>query len=47
VRGVEASSTSSAVLRATSVNVCPVIGVGFSKYWPLVGGTYSPPMKFS
>jgi hypothetical protein len=22
----------------------PVTGVGFSKYWPVAGGTYSPPM---
>ena len=42
-----ACSTSSAVPRATSVNVSPVTGVGFSKYWPLAGGTYSPPMKLS
>ncbi len=42
-----ASSMSSAVPRATSRNVWPVIGVGFSKYWPLAGGTYSPPMKLS
>ena len=33
-----AFSTSSAVPRATSVNVSPVTGVGFSKYWPLAGG---------
>jgi hypothetical protein len=41
-----ASSISSAVPRATSVNVRPVTGVGFSKYWPLTGGTHSPPMWF-
>ena len=39
-----ASSTSSAVERATSVNTSPVTGVGFWKYSPLVGGTHSPPM---
>jgi hypothetical protein len=42
-----AASTSSAVPRATSVNVWPVTGVGFSKYCPLTGATYSPPMKWS
>ncbi len=42
-----AFSMSSSVPRATSVNVWPVIGVGFSKYWPLAGATYSPPMKWS
>ena len=39
-----AFSMSSAVPRATSVKVSPVCGVGFSKYWPLAGATYSPPM---
>ena len=39
-----ASSTSAALPRATSQNTCPVTGVTFSKYWPDVGGTYSPPM---
>ena len=38
---------SSAVPRATSVKVWPVTGVGFSKYWPFAGATYSPPMKWS
>ena len=33
-----ASSMSSAVPRATSQNVSPVTGEGFSKYWPLTGG---------
>jgi hypothetical protein len=42
-----AFSTSSAVPRATSVNVCPVTVVGFSKYRPFAGATYSPPMKWS
>jgi hypothetical protein len=42
-----AFSTSSAVPRATSVNVSPVTGVGFSKYRPFAGATYSPPMKWS
>jgi hypothetical protein len=41
---VTARSTSSAVPRAISVKTSPVIGVGFSKYLPLAGGTYSPPM---
>jgi hypothetical protein len=41
-----ASSTSSAVDRATSQSVWPVIGVGLSKYWPRTGGTYSPPIQF-
>ena len=41
-----ASSTSSAVERAISVKISPVTGEGFSKYWPLTGGTYSPPMMF-
>ena len=36
---------SSAVERATSLNGWPVTGDGFSKYWPLAGGTHSPPMK--
>ena len=39
-----ASSMSSAVERGTSQNARPVIGVMFSKYSPLVGGTHSPPM---
>ena len=39
-----ARSTSSAVPRAISVNTAPVTGVGFSKYFPLAGGTCSPPM---
>ncbi len=42
-----ASSTSSAVERATSVKTWPVTGVGFSKYSPFTGGTHCPPMKFS
>jgi hypothetical protein len=42
-----AFSRSSAVPRATSVKVSPVTGVGFSKYCPLAGATYSPPMKWS
>ena len=42
-----ASSTSSAVPRATSQNVCPLTGVGFSKYWPLTGATHSPPIQLS
>jgi hypothetical protein len=42
-----AFSMSSAVPRATSVKVSPVTGVGFSKYCPLAGATYSPPMKWS
>ncbi|PSK64809.1 hypothetical protein B0E53_03221 [Micromonospora sp. MH33] len=42
-----AFSTSSAVPRATSQKVCPVTGVGFSKYRPPCGFTYSPPMKWS
>jgi hypothetical protein len=42
-----ASSMSSEVPRATSVKAWPVIGVGFSKYWPFTGATNSPPMKFS
>jgi hypothetical protein len=42
-----ARSTSSAVPRAISVKFSPVTGVGFSKYPPLAGGTYSPPMKWS
>ena len=42
-----ARSTSSAVPRAISVNGCPFTGLGFSKYWPRAGGTYSPPMKWS
>jgi len=40
-----ARSTSSAVPRATSVNVWPVTGVALSKYRPPAGGTYCPPMK--
>ncbi len=39
-----AFSMSSAVERATSQNVLPVTGVGFSKYCPFVGFTHSPPM---
>ena len=42
-----ASSTSSAVERAISVKISPVTGEGFSKYWPLTGATYSPPMMLS
>ena len=41
-----ASSMSSPVERAISVNVWPLTGEGFSKYPPLLGGTNSPPMKF-
>ena len=40
-------STSSAVPRAISVKVLPVTGVGFSKYWPCGGATYSPPIQWS
>ncbi len=39
-----ARSMSSAVPRPTSVNGLPVTGVMFSKYWPLIGSTNSPPM---
>ena len=42
-----ASSMSSAVPRAISVNGWPVTGVRFSKYWPLTGATNSPPMQLS
>ncbi len=42
-----ASSMSSAVPRATSQNTLPLTGEGFSKYWPLTGGTYSPPIQLS
>ena len=42
-----ARSTSSASPRATSVNVRPVIGVGFSKYRPDAGATHSPPIQWS
>ena len=42
-----ASSTSSAVERATSQTLAPVIGVMLSKYWPFTGGTNLPPMKLS
>ena len=38
---------SSAVPRATSQKVLPVTGDGFSKYWPLTGGTHSPPIQLS
>ena len=37
---------SASVERGISQNVCPVTGVGFSKYSPPTGGTHSPPMKF-
>ena len=40
-----ALSMSSSVERGTSLNGCPVTGVGFSKYSPPTGGTHSPPMK--
>ena len=36
---------SASVERGISQNVCPVTGVGFSKYSPPTGGTHSPPMK--
>ena len=39
-----AFSMSSDVERATSQNGLPVTGVMSSKYWPLTGGTHSPPM---
>jgi hypothetical protein len=39
-----ALSMSAAVDLATSQNVWPVTGVGFSKYSPPTGGTHSPPM---
>ena len=42
-----ASSMSSAVPRAISQNTLPVTGDGFSKYWPLTGGTHWPPIQFS
>ncbi len=42
-----ARSMSAAVPRATSVKVCPVTGLGFSKYSPFAGGTYSPPIQWS
>jgi hypothetical protein len=42
-----ASSMSSPVLRATSQKTLPVTGVTFSKYWPLTGGTRSPPIQLS
>lgn len=42
-----ASSMSSAVPRATSQKGLPVTGEMFSKYWPLMGGTHSPPIQFS
>ena len=40
-----ARSTSSALERGISQNTRPVMGVMFSKYSPLAGGTHSPPMK--
>jgi hypothetical protein len=42
-----ARSTSAAVPRAISVKICPVAGAGFSKYLPLAGATYSPPIQWS
>lgn len=42
-----ASSMSSDVPRAISVNGRPLTGLGFSKYWPRVGGTYAPPIQWS
>ena len=42
-----AASMSSAVPRATSQKVLPFTGDGFSKYWPLTGGTHSPPIQWS
>ena len=42
-----ASSMSSAVDRATSVNGCPVAGVRFSAYSRSTGATQWPPMKLS
>jgi hypothetical protein len=42
-----ASSMSSSVPLAASVNCLPVIGETFSKYLPLVGGTHFPPIQFS
>jgi hypothetical protein len=38
---------SSAVERAISQTISPLIGVRFSKYCPLTGGTQAPPMKLS
>ena len=42
-----AASMSSAVPRATSVKTLPLTGETFSKYWPLTGATYSPPIQWS
>ncbi len=42
-----ASSMSSAVERATSQKTLPLTGEGFSKYWPLTGATYVPPIQLS
>ena len=39
-----AFSISASSDRATSQNVWPVTGLGFSKYRPVVGATHSPPM---
>ncbi len=39
-----AASMSSAVPRPTSQNTLPLMGLTFSKYWPLIGATHSPPM---
>src|SRR5512145_3314331 len=42
-----ALSMSSWVERATSQSGLPVIGVGFTKYCPRTGGTYSPAIQLS
>ena len=42
-----ASSMSSAVPRAISQKTLPLTGERFSKYWPLTGATYSPPIQLS
>ena len=42
-----AMSTSVSSDRGISQNVCPVTGVGFSKYRPAAGATHSPPMQLS
>jgi len=38
---------STSLPRATSQKTWPVTGVTFSKYCPLAGGTYSPPIQWS
>ncbi len=42
-----ARSTSSALERATSQSVWPVMGVGLVKYWPFTGRLYSPWIQLS